>query len=108
MKIKNIGALVIFCFCSLIIRGQQKSQDVLTRIAGLHQRAMLLKYDKPIDQSYLKVYGKEDGFNELDGQGKGWVEALPIGNGKLGAMVFGNVHKEHLQLNEESLWVGYR
>ncbi len=35
-----------------------------------------------------------------------WVEALPLGNGRLGAMVFGGVVKERLQLNEESLWAG--
>ena len=35
-----------------------------------------------------------------------WVEALPLGNGRLGAMVFGGVEKERLQLNEESLWAG--
>lgn len=35
-----------------------------------------------------------------------WNEALPIGNGRLGAMVFGGVEQEHLQLNEETLWSG--
>jgi len=35
-----------------------------------------------------------------------WTEALPIGNGKMGAMVFGGVEKDHLQFNEESLWTG--
>jgi len=35
-----------------------------------------------------------------------WVEALPLGNGRLGAMVFGSVPQERLQLNEESLWAG--
>jgi hypothetical protein len=35
-----------------------------------------------------------------------WVEALPLGNGRLGAVVFGGVAKERLQLNEESLWAG--
>ena len=35
-----------------------------------------------------------------------WVEALPIGNGRLGGMVFGNTSIERLQLNEESLWGG--
>ncbi|MCP5112820.1 MAG: hypothetical protein GY953_18490, partial [bacterium] len=33
-----------------------------------------------------------------------WVEALPVGNGRLGAMVFGRVEKERIQLNEESVW----
>lgn len=35
-----------------------------------------------------------------------WVEALPIGNGRLAAMVFGEVRKEHLQLNEDTVWSG--
>ena len=35
-----------------------------------------------------------------------WTEALPVGNGRLGAMVFGGVHSEHLQLNEATLWSG--
>ncbi len=33
-----------------------------------------------------------------------WNEAMPIGNGRLGAMVFGGVNQERLQLNEESIW----
>lgn len=35
-----------------------------------------------------------------------WTEALPVGNGKLGAMIFGGVEKERLQLNEDTLWSG--
>lgn len=35
-----------------------------------------------------------------------WNEALPVGNGQLGAMVFGDVFHERLQLNEKSLWSG--
>ena len=35
-----------------------------------------------------------------------WTEALPVGNGRLGAMVFGGVGSEHLQLNEATLWSG--
>ena len=34
------------------------------------------------------------------------TEALPIGNGRLGGMVFGGVHQEHIQFNEDSLWIG--
>ncbi len=36
-----------------------------------------------------------------------WNEALPLGNGRLGAMVFGGVARERIQLNEESVWDGY-
>lgn len=37
---------------------------------------------------------------------KEWVEALPLGNSRLGAMVFGNPAREQLQLNEETMWGG--
>ena len=49
------------------------------------QRELKLWYDKPADN---------------------WVVALPIGNGRLGAMVFGGVENERIQLNEESVWTG--
>jgi len=35
-----------------------------------------------------------------------WEEALPLGNGRLGAMVFGSIEREHIQLNEDSIWYG--
>ncbi len=35
-----------------------------------------------------------------------WDEALPVGNGRLGAMVFGNYGEERIQLNEETYWTG--
>jgi alpha-L-fucosidase 2 len=37
---------------------------------------------------------------------KNWDEALPIGNGRLGAMIFGRTDNELIQLNEETLWTG--
>lgn len=36
-----------------------------------------------------------------------WEEALPLGNGRIGAMVYGNPTQEVYQLNEETLWSGY-
>lgn len=41
-----------------------------------------------------------------DKPAQSWNEALPIGNGRMGAMIFGNPVKERIQLNEESLWAG--
>ena len=35
-----------------------------------------------------------------------WTEALPIGNGRLGAMIFGGVENDRIQFNEETLWNG--
>lgn len=47
--------------------------------------ALVLQYDKPAEK---------------------WTEALPVGNGRLGAMVFGRVNEELIQLNEATLWSG--
>ncbi|QFU89878.1 glycoside hydrolase N-terminal domain-containing protein [Amycolatopsis sp. YIM 10] len=38
--------------------------------------------------------------------GGDWLRALPVGNGRLGAMVFGNTDTERLQLNEDTVWAG--
>lgn len=35
-----------------------------------------------------------------------WTEALPIGNGRLGAMIFGGVENDRIQFNQETLWTG--
>ncbi|MEP3836183.1 MAG: glycoside hydrolase family 95 protein [Algibacter sp.] len=43
---------------------------------------------------------------QYDEAAEKWTEALPIGNGSLGAMVFGDVTQEHIQFNEETLWRG--
>ena len=37
-----------------------------------------------------------------------WSEALPVGNGRLGGMVFGGVPEERIQLNEETIWAGQK
>ena len=38
--------------------------------------------------------------------GADWLRALPVGNGRLGAMVFGNLDTDRLQLNEDTVWAG--
>ncbi|TMV44940.1 glycoside hydrolase family 95 protein [Paenibacillus mesophilus] len=37
---------------------------------------------------------------------KSWVQALPVGNGRLGGMVFGGTAEERIQMNEDSIWYG--
>lgn len=58
-----------------------------------------LWYDQPADATAAddKNGWKDDAH---------WLSALPLGNGSLGIMVFGDVHQERLQLNEESMWSG--
>jgi alpha-L-fucosidase 2 len=52
---------------------------------GVGQPALTLHYHRPASE---------------------WTEALPIGNGRLGAMVFGGINEELIQLNEATLWSG--
>ncbi|OMO73966.1 Six-hairpin glycosidase-like protein [Corchorus capsularis] len=42
----------------------------------------------------------------FSGPAKNWTDAIPIGNGRLGAMVWGGIASETLQLNEDTLWTG--
>ena len=41
-----------------------------------------------------------------DGPATQWVEALPLGNGRLGAMVYGGTARERIQFNESTIWTG--
>ena len=57
----------------------------LNAAAGASEFDLKLTYDKPADK---------------------WTEALPVGNGRIGAMVFGGTEDERLQINESTLWGG--
>jgi len=37
-----------------------------------------------------------------------WADALPLGNGRIGGMVFGGIQREHIQLNEDTIWNGQK
>ena len=50
--------------------------------------------------------GAQDLTLRYDRPAERWTEALPVGNGRLGAMVFGGLAAEHLALNEATLWSG--
>src|SRR5690554_1889635 len=59
----------------------------------------------------MGAYAQEVGNPEslrlwYDKPAERWTEALPVGNGFLGGMVFGGVEEELIQLNEGSLWSG--
>ncbi len=73
---QSVGAVLAFFFFA----GIASSAD-----SDLVQDKIRLWYDEPASK---------------------WTDALPVGNGRLGAMVYGTALKERLQLNEESLWAG--
>ena len=55
---------------------------------------------------FLAVNARQDMKLWYDKPALDWNEALPLGNGRLGAMIFGTPAVEHLQLNEETIWAG--
>ncbi|MDN5215004.1 glycoside hydrolase N-terminal domain-containing protein [Fulvivirgaceae bacterium BMA12] len=66
---------------------------------NVHAQKLKLWYDKPADAS---ISDDPNGWKD-DPE---WLRALPLGNGSLGLMVFGDVNRERIQLNEESMWSG--
>ena len=70
--------LIIIILCTLTSGRFPESESAINP-------SLLLWYDKPA---------------------AGWTEALPVGNGRLGAMIYGNKEKEVIQFNEETLWSG--
>lgn len=72
-----VKSLALFCACLLSVSCANHNEKII--------KDYTLWYDRPAVE---------------------WEEALPIGNGRLGAMVYGDPFHECIQLNEESLWAG--
>src|SRR5699024_8961850 len=83
------------------------------KYSSLGSLAMAFDIRKPLSSYRIK---KEEGIDIreeessllmwYDKPAEVWTEALPLGNAYLGAMVFGGIEKEHLQLNESTLYSG--
>lgn len=69
--------LYILCFIIFIFAG--------CKTPGDHTSDLILWYKQPAQE---------------------WTDALPIGNGRLGAMIFGGVKTDHIQFNEQTFWTG--
>jgi alpha-L-fucosidase 2 len=72
-------------------------RDYLKLLGAAALTTKLAPADSPTDPANLLWYRQP---------ATQWNEALPLGNGRLGAMVFGGVQSERLQLNEDSVWAG--
>jgi alpha-L-fucosidase 2 len=72
-------------------------------LAGVLQTALPRAQGDPMNDAASAV-APSDLTLWYDRPAKEWTEALPLGNGRLGAMVFGRVGEERLQLNEDTLW----
>ena len=73
---------------------------------------LILFYTTIYAQDDLKLWYKSPANASISDSSDGWkddaewLKALPLGNGSLGLMIYGDVNKERIQLNEESMWSG--
>lgn len=58
------------------------------------------------DDNIMQRQNKKSGKIRSDRFDNNWLSAFPLGNGRIGAMVYGNPHRETIEINEESLWSG--
>jgi alpha-L-fucosidase 2 len=86
MRITILLLAMAACACACAAPAHAATQAP----AQAQAQGLLLRYERPASDD-----------------ARGWErEALPIGNGRIGAMVFGQPAREHLQFNEISLWTG--
>src|SRR5437868_10720508 len=91
-KIKHTPAALFLAAATLVFNSPAQDLDV-TLLDNAHH--------SPENSKSLTLWYRQPA-------GADWNSALPIGNGRLGAMVYGGVNKERLQLNEDTIWEGYK
>ncbi|MGD9420346.1 MAG: glycoside hydrolase family 95 protein [Verrucomicrobiota bacterium JB025] len=89
-------ALGLVCHLPAAVPSKQKLNDFRAKL--LAQSASELKGEAAAPESPDTLWYRQPAAN--------WNEALPIGNGRIGGMVYGGVNREWIQLNEDSLWTG--
>src|SRR5579872_3849278 len=80
-------------FLWVVLAGTGMCSGGIAQVGGLPARIDRREFDPATLLWYSKPAGR-------------WEEALPIGNGRIGAMVYGGAGEEHLQLNESTYWTG--
>jgi alpha-L-fucosidase 2 len=108
--ISRISALaIIFIALSVFVKGSPKcSKNVCFREMNKEAADRVAATGSQIESGFL-LPDSTDSSRKLwyTQHAEQWMlQALPIGNGNVGAMIFGGIGKEHLQFNEKSLWSG--
>jgi alpha-L-fucosidase 2 len=85
MKKQIMMSGIILSMAGLVSAADHENSEPKQPVPDMNSNALTLWYAQPASE---------------------WTKALPIGNGRLGAMVYGGIQMEQLQLNEETLWSG--
>lgn len=90
-----------------VSRARSINQGILN--LPMRQKLLILLFIVSLAHTTLGQLADDDSHNILwyNRSAAVWEEALPLGNGKTGAMIFGGVAREQFQLNDNTLWSGY-
>ena len=97
MKI-SIRQFIPLVAAILLLAGCSKEQTIMTPVKEEIQYPSGKERAPGVGTNPMQLWYKQSANK--------WEEALPLGNGRLGAMVYGGVSREHIQFNEETLWTG--
>lgn len=88
---------ITLLLCIIVLSCAENEKEQLTK--AITHVSLVAEHisNKSFDPSTLLWYKKP---------AKEWEDALPVGNGRIGAMVFGGIEEERIQLNEETYWSG--
>lgn len=105
---KNSIYLLIFAFFLLSFTQDPKAGNTKTEHGKVYQTQSDSIVISVKSDNNCKVNHSLSEKNKLwyDKPAKIWTEALPIGNGRLGAMIYGGTARETIQFNEQTLWTG--
>ena len=78
---------------------------VTVRAESASGNPLRLWYDEPASRGQ-NIIGAGSGYSDWDGSNTWQQQTLPIGNGDMGANVYGEIVNEHLTFNEKTLWTG--
>ena len=88
---------ILLFFCLLLLACNENDETPRAKSSTYVSQVAAHISDKSFDPSTLMWYTEPAAE---------WEDALPVGNGRLGAMVFGRIEEERIQLNEDTYWSG--
>ena len=99
---RKITALLV---AAAMLFGLVPTAVIPTQVHAAEGNPLRLWYDEPASQG-TNILSAGSGYSNADGSNTWQQQTLPIGNGDMGANVYGEIVSEHLTFNEKTLWTG--
>ena len=103
MKAKKVFAAILALALAVPPVGAMPMRTQAAEAKGTNE--LRLWYDEPASQG-VNILSAGQSYSDADGSNRWQQQTLPIGNGDMGANVYGEIVNEHLTFNEKTLWTG--